>query len=163
MTTITRSASAMAIATWELHDTGLRIHPAEHRFVSAPGLRTSPERRPAPPNASHARAATRGAMPAQVRRGLAVLALLVIAVVASAVLLGSLGAPDAAAASGPLDAAVGAEITVVVGPGETAWDLVLPHVPAGANAQLFVSAVLERNGLEATSVQPGTVIRIPRA
>jgi hypothetical protein len=165
----------MAIATWELHaSTATRIHPAGRSELGAPGLRTSPARRPAPPNAPHARAATRGAVPAQVRRGLSMLALLVIAAVASVVLssLGGataaaeldalgIGGPLVGAERGALDDVQGDEIAVVIGPGETVWDLALPYLPAGVDAQVFMSRVLERNDVQATAVQPGTVIRIP--
>jgi hypothetical protein len=168
-TTITRSASAMASAIRELHDTAeTRLHPAGRPVIAAADLRTSPARRPAPPNAPHARAATRGVVPAQVRRGLAMLALLVIAAVVLSVVLGSVGTGTATAAP-ELGALAGAdstaattdEVALVVGPGETVWDLALPYVPAGEDAQLFMAQVLTRNGVEATAVRPGTVIRIP--
>lgn len=50
---------------------------------------------------------------------------------------------------------------VVVGPGETIWDLVAPHVPAGQDRASYVDSVLAHNGLTATAVRPGTVVRLP--
>jgi hypothetical protein len=109
-------------------------------------------------------------MPAHVRRGLAALLLLI------AVTLGVRALPDGgvvASSARPAEAvatatATGAgaaetwEPTVVIGPGETVWELAAPHAPAGTDLHLYVQEVLRHNGLDATAIAPGTVIRLPR-
>lgn len=54
------------------------------------------------------------------------------------------------------------EATVVVGPGETVWDIATEYVPAGVHPQAYVAQVLRYNDLEATAVMPGTALRLPR-
>lgn len=54
------------------------------------------------------------------------------------------------------------EATVVVGPGETVWDIATQYVPDGTHPQAYVAEVLRTNDLDAGSVQPGTVLRLPR-
>ena len=54
-----------------------------------------------------------------------------------------------------------AQAVVVLGPGETVWDLVLPHAPAGADAQAWVAEVVAHNGIDARKVAPGTAVRLP--
>ena len=54
------------------------------------------------------------------------------------------------------------EATVVVGPGETVWDIATEYVPDGVHPQAYVAQVLRYNDLEATAVMPGTALRLPR-
>jgi hypothetical protein len=51
---------------------------------------------------------------------------------------------------------------VVVGPGETVWDVAADYVPEGQNAHAYVARVLELNDVDATAVAPGTVLHLPR-
>jgi hypothetical protein len=143
----------MAIATEELDRTDRR-HPA----AAAPRPLPSPRaaRRPATLEPAGTRAATRAGGVTQVRRRrAAVLALLVIAVVALGLVLPS--QPPAGAADG---GAPSAPVLLVVAPGETVWGLVAPHAPAGVPLQAYVAHVLARNGLDATAIAPGTVVRL---
>ncbi len=88
------------------------------------------------------------------RRRLA--ALLVIGVVALAV--SALWAMRSEAASD-----VGTvELTVVVAPGETVWDIATDYLPQGHQPQAYVAEVLRYNELDAAAIQPGTVLRLPR-
>lgn len=63
---------------------------------------------------------------------------------------------EAASDTGPL------ELTVVVAPGETVWDIANDYVPEGAHPQAYVADVLRYNDIEPAAVQPGTVLRLPR-
>lgn len=51
--------------------------------------------------------------------------------------------------------------TVVVTPGDTVWDLVAGHVPAGESRHSYVARTLESNGVEGARLRPGTVLRLP--
>lgn len=142
----------MAIATWQLDRTDHR-HPAVG--AGRPARRPATARRPAPLHPAP-RAATRAGGRAQARRRLGILALLVIAaVLALGPVVGS------AAADIPGDPAPPPTAHLVIGQGETVWDLAAPHAPAGANVEVYVAEVLAHNGLEATAVAPGTVVRLP--
>lgn len=90
------------------------------------------------------------------RRLLPLVALVTLLVVLSSV--AALGGSGGAVAGSQGDA----EITVVVGPGETLWDLVLPYAPAGADAQAWVAEVVTLNGVDARRLPPGAVLRVPR-
>ncbi len=158
----------MTIATTELDRTEHR-NPAAHGGHPS-GPHHSPARRPASPNATDRRAATRSGG-VRGRRSVAVLALLVIVVGALLLLLPGRSVADAMDPTAPAVAPV-ADMAVktitgagfgplVLGEGETVWDLVLPHLPAGVDAQSYVRSVLDHNGLLATAVPPGTVIRLP--
>jgi hypothetical protein len=146
----------MAIATRELthHE---HCCPAAH-----PAPR--PDLRVVPPLVRRGRRRARAQVYARRRAVVAVIAVGVM-VAGAAVITGPvLGAPQSAAAAAPVEA-VGSvapgSAPVVVAQGETVWDLVVPHLPAGTDAQAYVAAVLELNGLEATAVAPGTVLRLP--
>ncbi len=86
-----------------------------------------------------------------------------------------------ALAAGPLGAAWGAdgetvepagasavegvdvgEVLVVVAPGETMWEVVLPHAPAGADPHGFLAEVAARNGVDPGRLEPGTALRVPQ-
>lgn len=72
--------------------------------------------------------------------------------------LGSGGAPPA------LRDAPGAGVapaTVVVGPGETLWEHVVPYTPAGAHPMAYIVEVAAYNDIDPRAVPPGTVLRLP--
>jgi nucleoid-associated protein YgaU len=52
--------------------------------------------------------------------------------------------------------------TVVVGPGDTVWDIARPYAPAGVAPQAYVAQVLRYNDVQATAIQPGTVLQLPQ-
>lgn len=52
-------------------------------------------------------------------------------------------------------------VVVVVGPGETIWDLAFPHLPAGEDPRAFVARIVAFNDVDAGALRPGTVVRIP--
>jgi hypothetical protein len=85
-------------------------------------------------------------------RRVAALALLVV--VAGALLIG---------ARGPAGASVprAEEAVVVVGPGETVWDLVAPHVPEGVDRAVYAAEVVAANDLDPQRITPGTAVRLP--
>lgn len=98
-------------------------------------------------------------LPARVyhRRRAAVAAAVATIVVVLVVGLMSGGAPPAlrdVPASGPV-------ATVVVGPGDTLWELLAPHAPAGAHPTAYVLEVAAFNGVDPRTVTPGTVLRLP--
>nr|MBA2529947.1 LysM peptidoglycan-binding domain-containing protein [Euzebyales bacterium]MBA3622093.1 LysM peptidoglycan-binding domain-containing protein [Euzebyales bacterium] len=52
--------------------------------------------------------------------------------------------------------------SVVVEPGDTVWDLIAPHVPAGHSRQVYAAQVLDHNRVEASAaLRPGMVLRLP--
>jgi NAD/NADP transhydrogenase alpha subunit len=53
--------------------------------------------------------------------------------------------------------------TVVVGAGETVWDIAANYVPAGETAHGYVARVLRYNDIDAAAVAPGTVLQLPRS
>lgn len=60
------------------------------------------------------------------------------------------------------DAAVaGPPTTLVVGPDDTVWDLVAPHVPTGADPLAYMIEVAAYNDVDPRAVPPGTVLRLP--
>ena len=50
---------------------------------------------------------------------------------------------------------------VVLGPGDTIWDVALAYAPAGKDPQEWVAHVVAHNRIDPASVQPGTAIRVP--
>lgn len=54
-----------------------------------------------------------------------------------------------------------ADVVVVVGEGDTLWDLVLPYAPAGADAHEWVARVAAANDVEPLGLRPGDVLRVP--
>lgn len=65
-------------------------------------------------------------------------------------------APPSAAASMP------AFDTVVVGAGDTVWDLARAHLPGDRSLAAYVAEILRANDVNATALVPGTVLRLPR-
>lgn len=107
----------------------------------------------------------RQAVPAGVyrRRRRVAVALAVVAVLTLVTAAAAAGAALGGGHAPAVPSAAGAEVvTVVVGPGETLWDLVRPHTPAGADAGGYVAAVAADNDLDPRALTPGTVVRLPR-
>ncbi|MPZ73849.1 MAG: LysM peptidoglycan-binding domain-containing protein [Nitriliruptorales bacterium] len=84
---------------------------------------------------------------------------LIVALVVAAmvVALASLWALRSEASSG--DKAVAA--MVVVGPGETVWDIAHEYVPDGVHPQAYVAAVVRHNEVDPAAIVPGTVLELP--
>lgn len=100
-------------------------------------------------------------------------AALVVALAALALTAGHLGTAWGAADEGDVAAPAAAEadageapgadeVVVVVAAGETMWELVLPHAPAGADPHAFVAEVAARNGVDPGGLEPGTALRVPQ-
>lgn len=106
---------------------------------------------------------------------------LVLAVVGAVGVVGTAGGggadvATAAGGSAPLaagdeggGAAVGepsgeasAAATVTLGEGETAWEALKPHTPAGMRHEVFVHEVVQANGVDARELRPGDVLVVPR-
>ena len=54
------------------------------------------------------------------------------------------------------------EASVVVAEGETVWDIATAYLPEGRNAHAYAAEVLDHNDIDAASLRPGTVLRLPR-
>lgn len=80
--------------------------------------------------------------------------LLLVAMVLGVLLSGLVGDSDA-------DVPGPQAQTVVVGHGDTVWDLAREHVPAGMTVQDYAWLVVEHNDVTATALQPGTVLVLP--
>lgn len=52
-------------------------------------------------------------------------------------------------------------VTVVVGEGQTVWDLALPYLPEGVDPTVFVARVVAANDVDAGALVPGAVLRVP--
>lgn len=79
-----------------------------------------------------------------------------VSVLAGALLVTGVAAANSDGA-GPAGAPTG---TVVVGPGDTLWRLAAEIAP-GADTAAVVRELQERNGLDATPLQPGQVLSFP--
>jgi hypothetical protein len=157
--TITRSASAMAIAVRELHRTAdattsrlvsCRVASPGHAVPRSPVTRRVVSRRAGVDQ----RAATRRRPSARTRRRVAGLALLVVVAITVIALGGGAGAAtDTARDRSPAH--------VVLGAGETVWGAVAPHAPSGVDTVTWVHQVVAHNDFDATALPPGTVVRLP--
>ncbi|MGH3666456.1 MAG: hypothetical protein ACRDU8_10295 [Egibacteraceae bacterium] len=125
----------MAVATWELQ---VAPRPSTLRLVQPGSV-----------------AYRRGTPVVYRRRRLAVL-LVAVGIVMAVVPAAGLGVRPAGASGG-----ADAPTTVVVQPGDTVWDLVAPHVPAESSTHVYVAGVLQRNGVDARHLAPGTVLELP--
>lgn len=98
-----------------------------------------------------------------IRRGVAAAAVLLVAGLVAAGLLTSAGARTPAAITGPARATAAAARpdTVVLAPGETLWEVVAPHVPAGTDRQAFLAEVLDLNDVDGLAILPGQVLTLP--
>lgn len=81
----------------------------------------------------------------------------VLTIAALAVAISGLWALRSHAAS---DAGVAA--TVVVGPGETVWDIAMDYLPEGQRPQVYVAEILRANDVDPAAVVPGAVLQLPR-
>ena len=52
--------------------------------------------------------------------------------------------------------------TVVVGPGETVWDIAVEYLPEGTMPQVYVADILRHNDIDPAAVAPGAVLQLPR-
>lgn len=95
------------------------------------------------------------------RRRLLPLALLLVALLTLTLTQGQGDDPGSAEQLSATDATGLPEAMVVLGPGETVWDLALAYAPAGENVQQWVAEVVAQNGGDARKIQPGTALRIP--
>ena len=60
------------------------------------------------------------------------------------------------------EAGTGAVVEVVVGPGDTLWQLARTHAP-GRDPRSVVAEIVALNGLGSTGVQAGAVLEVPAA
>lgn len=107
-------------------------------------------------------AARRTAQRVVYRRRRAALGLLAVALlVGAAVVLIGRSAPVAGPATEAATEAEASTIVVVVQPGDTLWEVALPHVPAGVHPTAYVSQIAADNGVDPRQLQAGTVLRLP--
>jgi LysM domain-containing protein len=92
------------------------------------------------------------------RRRLAVAVLLVVLVGLLFAMVLALAAPLHSDAAG-----TGGAQTIVVGVGDTIWDLARAHVPAGRDVMSYVAEIVVLNDVDATALQPGMVLRLPNS
>ncbi|MGH3921385.1 MAG: LysM peptidoglycan-binding domain-containing protein [Pseudonocardiaceae bacterium] len=89
------------------------------------------------------------------RRLVATLLLVIVGGLVPAVLVGTAPArADAASAVRP-------PLAVVVGQGDTVWDLALAHAPSTQNPVEYVAEVIVINDVKAAALEPGMVLRLP--
>lgn len=93
-------------------------------------------------------------------RRAAVLLVIVLLAAGAAAFLGARTSGGGSAAA-PAQPSGGDQQSVVLAPGETLWDVLAPHTPAGTGRQDFIALVLDANGLDGSAVAPGRVIRLP--
>lgn len=55
------------------------------------------------------------------------------------------------------------DLVVVLGPGETVWDLARRYQPDGHETSAWVSEVVRHNRVDARALAPGTPVRVPVA
>lgn len=83
---------------------------------------------------------------------------LLVLLVAAAVVLGAIGVLHATTADAATDHL---EVTVVVPPGGTLWDIAARYAPADADRASWVTAVADRNDLDPGAIAPGTAVSVP--
>ena len=130
------------------------VAPRPVRSSARPVSRPRPAARPAAPLFRTARPAVRRRRPNVLLRRRIAAALTVVALILA------LGVTWAMRSEAAPEGVI--EATVVVAPGETVWDIANQYVPDGTHPQAYVAHVLRYNDLEAGSVLPGTVLRLPR-
>jgi hypothetical protein len=91
-------------------------------------------------------------------RRLLVLAVLIGVVAAVVATVGATWGPPASAATGPVAPLT---VTVVIGPGETLWDVASRYVPDGRDRTAWVAEVAADNGVDAGALRPGTPVAVP--
>lgn len=90
------------------------------------------------------------------RQFIAVIRLLVLVAVASAVLLLLLGETGVDA-----DAPTAAPVEYRVEPGDSLWEIAEPHTAPGGDVRETVRHLLELNGLDGADLRPGQVLLVP--
>jgi LysM domain len=80
--------------------------------------------------------------------------------VALGVLLGVVSVVNAMTA-GPPEQLARTNLTVVVGPGQTLWDIAAQYAPADRDRTAWAAEIAERNGVDAQAVRPGTPLVLP--
>lgn len=147
----------MATAVMERQTDSLaRGKPAAPRTARpAPRPSPRPSRRPVSRTAARRRpaAAPRLRLTLLARRLVALL--VTLAVVSVAVWAATALRSEASGDAGVVAA------TVVVGAGETVWDIATAYRPAGESAHGYVARVLRYNDIDAAAVAPGTVLQLP--
>lgn len=136
------------------HDTAVRSRPTL-RVAPAGPLRAPSGPAPSRPMAaSPTRARVSEAVYRRRRVAAALVALAAVAVVVAVA--------AAVTEGGPSHPSPSAEpVVVVVGPGDTLWDLALPHLPAGAHPTSYVAGIAADNEVDPRYLEPGTVLRLP--
>lgn len=102
-------------------------------------------------------------MPAAVYRRRRVVAVAVVVVATVAMGMAVASATGALVGEIPPPAGAAEPVRLVVGPGDTVWDLAAPHAPAGTDAMAYVAEVAAFNDVDPRAVRPGTVLRLPVA
>jgi len=52
-------------------------------------------------------------------------------------------------------------LTIVVGPGDTLWDLARAYAPRRQDPMAYLAEVIALNDVKATTLRPGMVLRLP--
>lgn len=112
--------------------------------VERPRLRVVPPVRPA----TH-----------RVYRARRLLVIIVLATTAAAVGLGVVATRPAASVTSTMDSTVG--VTVVIGPGETLWDVAVDYLPDGRDRMSWIADVAAANDADPGTLRPGTAVVIP--
>lgn len=76
-------------------------------------------------------------------------------------LLAAVGAVRAATASGSDDLVARTNLTVVIAPGQTLWDLAERYAPEDRDLVDWADEIARFNGVDAQAIQPGTPLVIP--
>lgn len=136
----------MAAIAWDLGPAETRAPRSRLRVVDQAGVRT-----------------TLPCVPAAVYRRRRIVAAAVVVLAALAIAMAMAPALSAPAAQAPPSARAGEPVTIVVGPGDTVWQLAAPHAPAGTDPMAYVVEVAAFNDVDPRAVRPGTVLRLPAA
>lgn len=87
--------------------------------------------------------------------------LVVAALLAATPVLLGVPRPGGGAAALPIQPSGDGQQSVVLAPGETLWEVLAPHTPAGTARHDFIALVLDANGVDGSTIAPGQVIRLP--
>lgn len=138
----------MSAIAWDLEAVEPRAPRPCLRLVDQAGVRGA---RPASP------------MPGAVYRRRRAVAAAVVVVAAVAMGMAVASATGALVNQVPPRAGAAEPVRIVVGPGDTVWDLAAPHAPAGTEPMAYVVEVAALNDVDPRAVRPGTVLRLPTA
>lgn len=90
------------------------------------------------------------------------LALLVVLATATAVAVAAAAAWSSGSTSaGVVPTVPVSDVTAVVEPGETIWDVAERHVPPGSSVADYVARIVELNGVDPGAVDEWQVLRLP--